>query len=79
MSREDDLRDVLREERSRGRKRQVDTAAEQEQREREAAVLQIFRYGTENDLRELLRIWDFGVEQIEAKVSAFRKLRGGKP
>ncbi|MDP9267663.1 MAG: hypothetical protein M3P27_04975 [Acidobacteriota bacterium] len=78
MSREDDLRDVLREERSRGRKRPVDTAAERDQREREAAVLEIYRHGTENDLRELLRIWDFSVEEIEAKVSAFRKVRAGR-
>lgn len=75
MTREDDLRDVLREERSRGRKQPVNTQAEKEQRDREKAVLEIFRYGTEAELRELLELWGFSKNEIEEKISAFRAAR----
>lgn len=75
MADEDDLRDVLREERSRGRKQPVNTQAQREQRERENAVLEIFRYGTEADLRELLQLWGFSKTEIEERISAFRRAR----
>lgn len=73
---DDDLKDVLREECSRGRKQPVNTEAERRQREREARVLEVFRYGTEHDLRELLELLRFSEDEIREKISAFRKLRG---
>ena len=70
-----DIGDLLRQERSRGRRRPVDVAAQREHREREEAVLEIFRHGTEDDLRQLLRIWDYPEDEIEQKIRAFRAAR----
>ena len=41
--RERDLQDLLREERSRGRKQRVDVDAERQQRQERAAVREVFR------------------------------------
>jgi hypothetical protein len=61
MSKEDrerDLQDVLREERSRGRKQRVDIEAERIRHRREAAIREIATTaGMDNELRELLRSW----------------------
>jgi hypothetical protein len=66
-----DLDDVLREERSRGRRRRVDIEGERQQKEREQAVLEVFRHGTEQQWRLL----GFGEEAIAEKVKAFRAAR----
>ncbi|MGB7600870.1 MAG: hypothetical protein WBM24_11235 [Candidatus Sulfotelmatobacter sp.] len=66
MNKRDDLNDVIREESSRGRKRPINTAAINEKTERRDAVLRIFRCGTRQDLRALLKSWDYSQEEIEA-------------
>jgi hypothetical protein len=55
MKRRNDLNDVIREESSRGRRRPLNTAAINEKAERRDAVLRIFRRGTREDLRALLK------------------------
>jgi hypothetical protein len=59
VKKDDDLDDVIREERSRGRKRPVDTDAINQQAERTTAVLRILRRGTREDLRALLKVWGY--------------------
>ena len=66
MKKPDDLNDVIREERSRGKKQPIDTDAIKNQEERKNAVLQIFRRGTREDLRALLKAWGYSKEEIEA-------------
>jgi len=67
----DDLTDVIREESSRGTKRPIDTEAIHAQSERKAAILQIFRRGTKEDLRTLLKTWGYSKEEIEDALKAF--------
>jgi len=71
MKKRDDLRDVIREESSRGKKRPVDIDAIKEQEERRTAVLRIFRRGTREDLRALLKTWNYSEEEIEAALSEY--------
>lgn len=71
MKKRDDLNDVIREESSRGRKRPINTAAINEKAERREAVLRIFRRGTRDDLRALLKTWGYSKEEIEAALIAF--------
>jgi hypothetical protein len=66
MKKRDDLNDVIREESSRGRKQPINTAAINEKAERRDAVLRIFRRGTRDDLRALLKTWGYSKEEIEA-------------
>ncbi len=66
MKERDDLNDVIREESSRGRKQPINTAAINEKAERKEAVLRIFRRGTREDLRALLKTWGYSKEEIEA-------------
>ena len=66
MKKRDDLSDVIREESSRGKKRPVDTDAIKAQKERTDAVLRILRRGNREDLRALLKTWDYSEEEIEA-------------
>ena len=78
MSKKDnerDLRDVSREERSRGRKQRVDIDAERQQKEQKAAVLEVFRHGTEQQFQELMRLLGFPEEEIGEKLKAFRAAR----
>ena len=56
---------------SRGRKRPIDTDAIRAQSERNAAVLQIFRTGTREDLRALLKTWDYSQKEIEAALKEY--------
>ena len=70
MKKDDDLNDVIREERSRG-KRPVNTDAIKNQEERRNAVLQIFRRGTREDLRSLLKAWGYSKEEIEAALKEY--------
>jgi hypothetical protein len=71
VKKRDDLNDVIREERSRGKKQPVDTDAIKNQDERRNAVLQIFRRGTRADLRALLKSWDYSAEEIDAAIKEY--------
>jgi hypothetical protein len=71
VKKDDDLKDVIREEGSRGKKHPIDTNAIRKQAERKAAVLQIFRRGNREDLRRLLKTWGYSKEEIEAAVKEF--------
>lgn len=71
MKKRDDLKDVIREETSRGRKRPADTAAINERADRTDAVLRIFRSGTREELRSLLKSWDYSKEEIEAILKTY--------
>ena len=75
MKKPDDLNDIFREESSRGRKRPINTAAINERAERRDAVIRIFRRGTREDLRALLKSWDYSEEEIEAALSAYDAAR----
>lgn len=78
MSRKDkerDLRDVLREERGRGQR--VDIEGERTRRQREEAIREIaMTPGMESELRELLRTWGKTDSEIEAAITAYRALHG---
>jgi hypothetical protein len=63
MKKREDLNDVMREESSRGRKRPINTAAINEKAVRRDAVLRIFRRGTREDLRALLKTWGYTEEE----------------
>lgn len=71
MKKDDDLADVIREERSRGKKQPVSTDAIKKQDERRNAVLQIFQRGTREDLRALLKTWGYSNEEIEAALKEY--------
>jgi len=71
LKKRDDLKDVIREESSRGKKRPLDTDAISEQAERRDAVLRIFRRGTREDLRSLLKTWGYSKEEIEAALREY--------
>lgn len=71
MKKRDDLKDVIREESSRGQKRPIDTDAINEQAERKDAVLRILRRGTREDLRALLKAWGYSKEEIEAAIKEY--------
>ena len=70
VKRDDDLKDVIREERSRGKK-PVSADAIRNQEERKNAVRQIFRRGTREDLRQLLKTWGYSAEEIEAALKEY--------
>lgn len=76
MKKTDDLKDVIREETSRGKKRPVDIDAIREQEKRTDAVLNIFRRGTREDLRALLKAWGYSKEEIEAAIKEYDAARG---
>ncbi len=76
MTKRDDLKDVIREEGSRGRKRPVDTEAINQQAERSDAVLRILRHGTRDDLRALLKVWGYSNAGIEAILKEYDAVRG---
>ncbi|MBZ5566930.1 MAG: hypothetical protein LAN64_03670 [Acidobacteriia bacterium] len=65
----------MREERSRGRKRHVDIEAERQQKQEKDAVREVFRHGTEQQFRDLMRLLEFSEEEIGEKVKAFRAAR----
>jgi hypothetical protein len=71
VKKRDDLSDVIREERSRGKKQPVNTEAIKNQEERRQAVLQIFRRGTREDLRALLKTWGYTKDEIEAALKEY--------
>jgi hypothetical protein len=70
VNKEDDLNDVIREETRRGR-RPVDTDAAKLRAERTAAVLRIFRDGTREDLRALLKAWGYSKDEIEKALTEY--------
>ena len=53
------------------RKRPVDTAAINEKAERTEAVLHISRHGTREELRALLKGWDYSTEDVEAILKTY--------
>jgi hypothetical protein len=71
VKKHDDLKDVIREERSRGQKRPIDTDTINEQAERRDAVLHILRRGTREDLRALLKAWGYSSQEIEAALKEY--------
>ena len=71
MKKRDDLNDVIREERSRGKKQPISTDAIKNREERRNAVLHIFRRGTREDLRALLKTWGYSKEEIEAALKEY--------
>jgi hypothetical protein len=71
VKKRDDLSDVIREERSRGRKQPVNSDALKSQEERRDAVLRIFRRGTREDLRALLKTWGYTKDEIEAALKEY--------
>lgn len=71
MKKDDDLKDVIRQESSRGQKRPIDTDATNEQAERRDAVLRTLRRGTREDLRALLKTWGYSKEEIEAALKEY--------
>jgi len=71
VKKRDDLKDVIREESSRGKKRPIDTDAINQQAERRDAVLRILRRGTREDLRALLKTWGYSREEIEAALTEY--------
>jgi hypothetical protein len=71
VKKRDDLKDVIREESSRGQKRPIDTDAINKQAERRDAVLRILRRGTREDLRSLLKTWGYSKEEIEAALKEY--------
>ena len=71
VKKRDDLKDVIREESSRGQRRPVDTDAINEQAERRDAVLRILRHGTREDLRALLKIWGYSRQEIEVALKEY--------
>ena len=73
--RDRDLRDILRAERSRGRKQHVDIEAERKFREDKGEIRKIYESGTERDLRQLLKSWKYSEEKIEEAVRVFRAVR----
>ncbi len=75
VKKRDDLNDVIREESSRGRKRPINTAAINEKAERREAVLRVFRRGTREDLRALLKTWAYSKEEIETALIEYDAAR----
>lgn len=75
VKKRDDLKDVIREESSRGKKRPIDTDATNEQAERRDAVLRILRRGTRENLRSLLKTWGYSKEEIEAALKEYDAAR----
>jgi len=75
VKKRDDLNDVIREERSRGKKQPINTAAINETAERRDAVLRIFRRGTREELRALLKNWNYSKDEIEAALIEYDAAR----
>jgi hypothetical protein len=71
VKKDDDLNDVIREERSRGKKRPVNTDAIKNQEERRNAVVRILRRGTREDLRALLKTWGYSKDEIETALKEY--------
>jgi hypothetical protein len=76
MKKRDDLDDVIREERSRGKRRPVNTEAINRQAERREQVLRILRRGTREDLRALLKVWGYSSQEIEAALNEYDAVLG---
>jgi DNA polymerase II large subunit len=76
VKKRDDLNDVIREEGSRGRKRPIDMDAIRKHQGRRIEVLEIFRNGTRQELRALLKKWDYSKERIDLILAEFDAARG---
>lgn len=71
---EQDLKDVLREEKSRG-KRPVNAALERENREREAAILKLIERRDRHGLEEALRLY-FTNEEVHERMRKYDAIFG---
>lgn len=71
---EQDLKDVLREEKSRG-KRPVNTALDREIREREAAILRLIERRDRQGLEEALRLY-FTDEEVRERMKKYDAIFG---
>ena len=71
MKKREDLDDVIREERNRGRKRPINIDATREQLQRRTAVLDVLRHGTRDDLRALLKTWGYSKQAIEGVLNEY--------
>ena len=76
MRNRDDLGDVIREDRSRGRKRPIDIDAVKKQESRRLAVLKILKSGTREDMQALLKSWGYSKAEIESALREFDAARG---
>lgn len=74
--RDDDLKDVIREESSRGRKRPIDMDAIRDHEGRRNEVVEIFRKGTRQELQALLKRWGYSKERIDLILAEFDAARG---
>jgi hypothetical protein len=73
-NKEQDLKDVLREEKSRG-KRLVNAALEREIRERDAAILKLIERRDRNGLEEALRLY-FTNEEVQERMKKYDAIFG---
>lgn len=73
-SKDEDIRDVLREERSRGRK-PVDIEAEREKKERDAAILKILERRDRKALEEALRLY-YSPDEVKEKLKLYDAILG---
>ena|SRR5882724_8717529 len=71
VKKRDDLDNVIREERSRGRKRPINIDATREQTERRSAVLHVLRHGTRDDLRALLKTWGYSKQEMDRVLNEY--------
>lgn len=71
---EQDLKDVLREEKSRG-KRPMNTALDREIREREAAILRLIERRDRQGLEEALRLY-FTDEEVRGRMKKYDAIFG---
>ena len=69
-----DIRDVIREERSRGRK-PLDTELERERREREQAIMRVIERRDRQALREILELY-YSPSEVKEKLKLFDSMFG---
>ena len=72
--RDDEIRDVIREERSRGRK-PLDTDFERERREREQAIMRVLERRDRQALKEILELY-YGPAEVKEKLQLFDSILG---
>lgn len=73
-SKDEDIQDVIREERSRGRK-PLDIEAARQKREREAAILKILQRRDRAALEEALRLY-YSPDEVKEKLKLYDSILG---
>lgn len=73
-TKDEDIKDVMREERSRGRK-PVDIGAEREKKERDAAILKILERRDRKALEEALSLY-YGPDEVKEKLKLYDSILG---